>query len=114
MSDEFSQNPEDETDENVPTISCSRCGREWELSYELDDLQVGNQSAEQFALDHMRHTGHFPDSVTPWVARCRQCPDGDEFLTERPAQRWAEIHARHTRHTVALTHDDEQTTVDPE
>jgi hypothetical protein len=115
VSDEHTQGSEDETGENVPTISCSRCDREWDLSYELDDLQVGNQSVEQFALDHMRHTGHFPDSVTPWVARCRQCPDRDEFLAERPARRWAETHARHTRHAVTLDHaDSEQTVVDPE
>lgn len=107
MSDE----PDDSGYDNVPTITCTRCAREWDLSYELDDLQVGNQSVEQFALDHMRHTGHFPDSVTPWVARCRQCPDGDEFLSERPARRWAETHARHTRHTVTIDHADEETTV---
>lgn len=113
MSNEDAHPPNDY--DNVPTISCTRCDREWKLSYELDDLQVGNQSVEQFALDHMRHTGHFPDDVSPWVVRCQQCPDGDEFLAERPARRWAETHARHTRHSVTIDHaDTEQIIVDAE
>jgi hypothetical protein len=86
----------------VPTISCSQCDREWELSYELDELQVGNRALEQFAMDHNRHTGHYPDGVTPWTAECRHCPAGEEFLAERPARRFAETHARHTTHTVML------------
>ncbi|WP_332897846.1 MULTISPECIES: hypothetical protein [unclassified Haladaptatus] len=90
--------------DDTPTITCSRCDREWSLSYELDDLGVGNQSFEQFALDHMRHTGHFPDEVTPWIADCQQCPDGEHFLSESPARRWAETHVRHTRHDVVLEH----------
>lgn len=117
MSDESddAEHPPNGGYDNVPTISCARCNREWDLTYELDDLQVGNQSAEQFALDHMRHTGHFPDSVSLWIVRCRQCPDGDEFLSERPARRWAETHARHTRHDVTVDHADaEQTVVDVE
>ena len=88
--------------DDTPTVTCSRCGRTWDLAYELDELQVGNQALEQFALDHRRHTGHFPDGVTPWVTECRACPAGDRFLSERPARRWAETHARHTSHTVAL------------
>lgn len=90
--------------EDVPTVACSRCDRQWELSYELDDLHAGNRAFEQFALDHERHTGHYPDDVTPWLVTCRQCPDGEQFLAERPARRWASTHARHTRHDVQL-HD---------
>lgn len=105
----------DEIDD-TPTVSCSQCNREWDLEYELDDLRVGNQALERFALDHKRHTGHFPDEVTPWVVACRQCPDGDEFLSERPAQRWAETHARHTRHSVTVRGDDgdDPTVVEPD
>lgn len=88
--------------DDTPTVTCSRCGRTWDLGYELDELQVGNQALEQFALDHRRHTGHFPDEVTPWVTECRVCPAGESFLSERPARRWAETHSRHTSHTVAL------------
>lgn len=114
MADSFDSDtrPPDDVDD-TPTVSCSRCDDEWDLDYELDTLRVGNQAVERFALDHKRHTGHFPDDVTPWVAACEQCPDGDEFLRERPAQRWAEIHARHTGHAVSLKgSDDETTTVD--
>ena len=100
--------------DNTPTVSCSRCDRTWELDYELDSLYAGNQAFEQFALDHERHTGHFPDDVTPWAADCRQCPDGERFLDERPARRWAETHARHTRHSVKLTHGDETATIAPD
>ncbi|WP_256289748.1 hypothetical protein [Halobellus inordinatus] len=92
----------DAPEDGVPTVSCSRCNREWDLHYELDELYAGNRAVEQFALDHGRHTGHFPDDVTPWVVDCRQCPDGDRYLEERPARRWAETHARHTGHTVEL------------
>lgn len=91
----------DEIDD-VPTVACSRCGREWALDYELDELHAGNQAVEQFALDHERHTGHFPDEVRPWIVECRLCPDGDAYLMERPARRWAETHTRHTGHAVAL------------
>lgn len=101
--------------DDAPTVSCSRCGRSWDLSYELDDLQVGNRALEQFALDHHRHTGHYPDDVTPWVVGCRRCPDGERFLSERPARRWAETHARHTRHAVEIRPPSEDTVelVDP-
>ena len=99
--DDPAPEPTEEIDD-TPTITCSRCGRAWDLRYELDEMQVGNQAVEQFALDHHRHTGHFPDDVTPWVVECRVCPDGDQFLSEQPARRWAETHARHTRHTVAV------------
>ncbi len=92
--------------DDTPTITCSRCDREWDLTYELDELKVGNRAVEQFALDHQRHTGHFPDEVTPWVATCRQCPDGEQFMVERPARRWARTHARHTSHAVDLKHAD--------
>lgn len=88
--------------ETTPTVRCSRCGNAWDLSYELDELQVGNRALERFALDHRRHTGHFPDDVTPWVVDCRQCPDEDAFLSAEPARRWAETHARHTRHEVRV------------
>ena len=108
--------PEQPEIDDTPTVSCSRCGREWDLGYELDDLEIGNQAAEQFALDHKRHTGHFPDDVTPWIVDCRQCPDSERFLAEHSARRWARAHARHTRHTTTLEHDslDGPTVVDPE
>nr|WP_082222426.1 hypothetical protein [Halorubrum halophilum] len=92
--------PNDETE--VPTVSCTRCDREWTLDTEFADLGPGSHAIEQFALDHERHTGHFPDDVTPWIVQCQRCPDGDQFLSERPARRWAEAHARHTRHAVRL------------
>ena len=98
---------DDEPADNTPTVTCDRCDREWELEYELDALYAGNQAFEQFALDHERHTGHFPDGVTPWVVDCQQCPDGERFLDERPARRWAETHARHTRHDVRIQHADD-------
>ncbi len=88
--------------DDTPTIRCSRCDDSWSLDYELDEMQMGNQAVERFALDHHRHTGHFPDDVTPWVVDCRQCPDSDQFLSETPARRWAETHVRHTRHTVTV------------
>lgn len=91
--------------DDAPTVSCRQCDREWTLAYELDRLRVGNQAFEQFALDHERHTGHFPDGVTPWLVACRRCPAGEQFLSERPARRWAETHARHTGHRVELDHD---------
>jgi hypothetical protein len=104
----------DEVDD-TPTVSCARCDRTWDLTYELDDLQVGNRALERFALDHRRHTGHFPDSVTPWLADCRHCPDEDAFLSAEPARRWAETHARHTRHEVTLASPTgESHTVEPE
>ena len=88
--------------DGIPTVSCTRCDEQWTLSFELDDLGVGNRAVEQFALDHRRHTGHFPDDVTPWLVDCRNCPDEDRFLAEPPARRWAETHARHTGHAVTL------------
>ncbi|MDY7082357.1 MAG: hypothetical protein SXQ77_08140, partial [Halobacteria archaeon] len=67
---------------------------------------AGNDALEQFAIDHYRHTGHYPDDVTPWMVSCQQCPAGEQFLAERPARRWANTHARHTSHSVALRHGD--------
>jgi len=99
-------------DDGTPTVTCTRCDETWRLDYELDDLQVGNRAVEQFALDHHRHTGHFPDGVTPWLAECRHCPGAEQFLAERPARRWAETHARHTRHDVSLRHDPSDTDED--
>lgn len=115
--------PDDEADspppgtrepDDVPTIACSRCGRDWKLEYELDELAVGNQALEQFALDHKQHTGHFPDDVKTWQAICRQCPGEAERLSERGVVRWGETHARHTRHSVEIRHatDDETTVID--
>ena len=98
----------DDEPRNAPTISCARCDDRWTLDYELDELCAGNRAVEQFALDHKRHTGHFPDDVTPWIVACEQCPDGETFLSERPARRWAEIHARHTRHCVEIRHETEE------
>ena len=108
----------DEIDD-VPRVSCSRCDREWDLAYELDELSAGNHALFQFALDHERHTGHYPDDVRPWIVSCRRCPDGEIFLSERPARRWAEAHARHTRHAVTIEHasdtgDAERTVVEPD
>ncbi|EMA67296.1 hypothetical protein C462_15884 [Halorubrum distributum JCM 13916] len=100
--DPFSDDAFSDDDREVPTVSCERCGREWELDREVDDLDPGSHAIEQFALDHERHTGHYPDGVTPWVARCDRCPDGERFLAERPARRWARTHARHTRHPVRI------------
>jgi hypothetical protein len=102
--------------EDVPTVTCSRCDRSWDLAYELDELRVGNRAVEKFALDHRQHTGHFPDGVTPWLADCRQCPDGEAFLAERPTRRWAAAHARHTRHTIEIRHGDgeEPSLVEPD
>lgn len=112
MSDQSDSDPPRPDDiDDTPTVSCSRCNTDWNLGYELDELQVGNQAVERFALDHKRHTGHFPDEISAWVAACRQCPDGEEFLSERPARRWAETHARHTRHDVTLRHAEEEPTV---
>ncbi|WP_435194698.1 hypothetical protein [Natronomonas sp. EA1] len=94
---------DESTDEHgVPTVTCSRCDSEWELDFELDELMAGNRAVEQFALDHERHTGHFPDDVTPWRVDCRRCPGGEAYLEERPARRWALVHHRHTRHAVEL------------
>ena len=95
--------PADDVDDS-PTVSCSRCGREWDLGREL--ARVGNQGVEQFALDHHRHTGHFPDGVATWRAECRRCTEGVERLAEDAARRWAETHVRHTSHAVDLHHAD--------
>lgn len=101
-------------EDTVPVVSCSRCGREWDLAYELDELHAGNRALEQFALDHERHTGHFPDDVTPWIVSCEQCPAEDRFLEERPARRWSQTHARHTSHAVTLRDPSgESDTVEP-
>lgn len=94
--------PDSPITDEIPRVACSRCNREWELDYELDELRAGNRAVEMFALDHERHTGHFPDDVTPWIVDCRRCRDRDAFLAERPARRWAETHARHTGHAVDL------------
>lgn len=92
--------PDDDIDD-VPTVACSRCDRSWDLEFELD--QVGTRAVEQFALDHHRHTGHYPDDVTPWLADCGRCPQRESFLSAAPARRWARTHARHTSHVVELT-----------
>ena len=114
MSDHFDGGRVEGDDiDDTPTVTCSRCEAEWDLEYELDTLRVGNRAVERFALDHKRHAGHFPDEVQPWCVACEQCSDADEFLTERPARRWAETHARHTGHEVSIRHaDGDSTTVD--
>lgn len=83
-------------------VACSTCGREWDLSYELDELHAGNRAIEQFALDHFRHTGHYPDDVSPWRVACQHCSAEELYLEERPARRFGETHARHTRHSLVL------------
>ena len=88
--------------DDVPSVSCSRCEHEWTLAYELDEIQAGNRAVEQFAIDHERHTGHYPDDVHPWIVNCQRCPDGEQFLAGRPAERWAAVHSRHTRHSVIV------------
>jgi hypothetical protein len=103
--------PPSEVVDDTPTVTCTRCDREWDLAHELDDLAVGNQAVEQFALDHRRHTGHFPDDVATWRAECRRCPAESEHLAERGARRWARTHARHTRHEVAIHHTGTETVV---
>ncbi|ACV46329.1 MULTISPECIES: hypothetical protein [Halomicrobium] len=93
--------PDDtEPPSNDPTISCRRCGREWDLGEELD--AVGNQAFEQFALDHRHHTGHFPDGVATWRVECRHCPETVERIEEGGAKRWAHTHVRHTNHAVTI------------
>ena len=104
MTDPGGELPHPDDVDDTPTITCSRCDAEWALDYELDELSMGNQAVEAFALDHQQHTGHFPDDVSPWVADCRQCPDGVRRLEQQGAHRWAQTHARHTRHTVDLDH----------
>lgn len=103
-SEESTRDAADRPPGEDPTIACHRCGREWTLTYELETLQVGNQAVEQFALDHKRHTGHFPDDVSTWQACCQHCPERVDRLSERPARRWARTHARHTDHAVELRH----------
>ncbi|WP_228546418.1 hypothetical protein [Halegenticoccus tardaugens] len=100
--------------DDTPTVSCSTCGREWDVSYELDELGVGNQALEQFALDHKRHTGHYPDGIATWRAICLHCPEEIERLSERAVSRWAKTHARHTRHALEIRHatGDETTRVE--
>lgn len=97
--------------DRIPRVRCSQCNSEWDLTYELDSLHAGNQALEQFALDHQRHTGHFPDAISPWIADCLRCPDEERYLTEAPARRWAETHARHTTHRVELRHAEHESMV---
>lgn len=106
--------PDDVSD--APTVQCSACEEEWDLTYELDELRAGNRAVEQFALDHYRHTGHYPDDVTPWVASCRQCPTEESYLEGRPARRFGETHARHTLHSVDIVgpDEDQRDTIEPD
>ena len=115
MPDRFDEATPNDVDD-VPTVTCSQCGREWDLTYELEELKVGNQAVETFALDHRQHTGHFPDDVTPWTVDCRQCHGAEAFLSERPARRWAETHARHAGHALEVRHGEsgDQALVDPD
>lgn len=108
--------PSDADVDDTPTVSCTRCGREWDVSYELDALNSGNRALEQFALDHKRHTGHFPDGVETWRANCLRCPQGVERLSESAVFRWGRTHARHTRHEVEIHHatNDETSLIDSE
>jgi hypothetical protein len=101
-SDDFSTSDEDP--EDAPTITCKRCDQTWDLAREFEDLGVGNHAIEQFALDHKRHTGHFPDSIRTWRAKCHNCPEEAERLAQDAVTRWAETHARHTRHEIEICH----------
>jgi hypothetical protein len=108
--------PTDDFDpEEAPTVTCQRCDQTWDLAREFENLGVGNHAVEQFALDHRRHTGHFPDEIRTWRAKCRHCPEEAERLASDAATRWAETHARHTRHEVEIrhAHGDETTVVEP-
>lgn len=109
MNDEPREPSNDDPPEMTPTVACTRCDQEWELTYELEELHAGNSALEQFAMDHYRHTGHYPDDVTPYQIECRVCPQGDQFLSERPARRFARTHARHTRHTLTLQEPEGET-----
>lgn len=100
--------------ENSPVVSCTRCDHTWDLDYEFEELQAGNRALEQFAIDHERHTGHYPDDVRPWTVVCERCPATEQYLSARPARRWANTHARHTRHQITLTDPNgEQTEIHP-
>ncbi|WP_158056381.1 hypothetical protein [Halorussus halophilus] len=116
MSDSFDgvDDPTEPEDFDAPTVTCTRCDCEWDLSKEFEELGVGNHAVEQFALDHNRHTGHFPDDITTWRAACRHCPEEVERLAQDAVTRWAETHARHTRHSIEIRHarSDEVTVVD--
>nr|WP_267163048.1 hypothetical protein [Halovenus salina] len=94
-----------------PTVRCSTCNREWQLTYELEELHAGNRALEQFALDHHRHTGHYPDDVSPWTADCQACPAEELYLEQRPAKRFGRTHARHTDHEVVVMGPDDQRVV---
>ena len=111
-SSEASSPPDGTPVDDSPTVTCRRCDREWDLEAEL--AAVGNQAFEQFALDHRRHTGHFPDGIETWRVSCRHCPEEAERLEEAAARRWAETHARHTRHDLEISHAtaDERTLVE--
>lgn len=100
MTNHDPQEPSDP--DSTPTVTCSICDWEWSLEYELDELQAGNGAVSQLAMDHYRHTGHYPDGVTPWVVDCLECHDGEQFLRERPARRFAQTHARHTGHEIEI------------
>ncbi|MFC7072962.1 hypothetical protein ACFQJ7_13185 [Halovenus rubra] len=101
----------------APTVSCSVCDEEWELSYELTELHAGNRAIEQFALDHCRHTGHYPDDIAPWTVSCEDCQAEERYLEQRPAKRFGKTHVRHTGHSVSVdsptqeTHQIEPSTV---
>ena len=43
MPDRFDEATPNDVDD-VPTVTCSQCGREWDLTYELEELKVGNQA----------------------------------------------------------------------
>ncbi|WP_181685719.1 hypothetical protein [Halorhabdus salina] len=111
MTDDDDLGTDPDVVDDLPTVTCERCDREWELEYELEEMAVGNQALEQFALDHQRHTGHFPDGLAVWQADCRHCPESVQRLEERGARRWATTHARHTNHDVTLVGDDGEKTV---
>lgn len=117
MSDPFDgiDDPADIDEFDAPTVNCTRCDCKWDLTQEFEELGVGNHAIEQFALDHKRHTGHFPDDITTWHATCRHCPEEVERLAQDATARWAETHARHTRHSIEIRHarSDETTIVEP-
>ena len=56
-------------------------------------------------------SGQCRQSAIQAVTSSGKCPDRETFLSERPARRWAEAHARHTGHALELRHGDDEPAV---